>query len=71
MVCHRCRGLMVEEERRDWGEWRGHNGSNLWRCLVCGEVVDLVIIIHRHEMKKARIERQKKPARRETRTIPV
>jgi hypothetical protein len=71
MICHRCQGLMVEEELRDWGGGRGHDCSDSWRCVVCGEVVDPVITINRSEVKKVSVESRKKHARRSARTIPV
>lgn len=69
MTCQRCRGLMVEEELRDWGGGRGPDCSDSWRCLVCGEIFDSVIRTNRSEMKKC--ERKKKHAKRGARNTPV
>jgi hypothetical protein len=45
--CHRCGGLMVCEEFYDphdhfWG----------WRCILCGEIIDQVILENRQCAKK-------------------
>lgn len=40
--CHRCGGLMVEEQVYEVG-------SVNWRCVSCGERIDPVILTHRQE----------------------
>ena len=51
MVCMRCRGLMVPHpvSERD-----GHQTNTrwvrqpmMWRCLICGDRIDTVILAHR------------------------
>jgi len=71
MICHRCQGLMVEEELRDWGGGRGHDCSESWRCIVCGEIVDAVIRTNRNEVKKVSFGRRKKQTRHRARAIQV
>ena len=47
MRCQRCHGLMVPdfiEERPE--QWVLHCVS-AWRCVVCGEVIDPVIVANR------------------------
>ncbi|MBU6481120.1 MAG: hypothetical protein KGS09_11320 [Nitrospirae bacterium] len=45
--CHRCGGLMVSEFSAD-------TGTVEWRCVMCGERVDQVILAHRqhHEARQ-------------------
>jgi late competence protein required for DNA uptake (superfamily II DNA/RNA helicase) len=51
MKCHRCNGSMVYEKFcSEEGEFFG------WRCLVCGEVIDQLILENRYGQK------QEKPA---------
>jgi hypothetical protein len=50
MKCHRCKGSMVYETfYTAEGEFFG------WRCIVCGEVIDQVILENRygHKSEKA------------------
>jgi hypothetical protein len=46
MKCHRCKGSMVYE--KFYGEEGEFSG---WRCLVCGEVIDQVILENRYGHK--------------------
>jgi hypothetical protein len=42
MICHRCGGRMVAEKFYDInGIFHG------WHCLICGEILDPVILLHR------------------------
>ena len=40
--CGRCGGLMVREYVSDLND-------DCWKCVVCGERVDLLILAHREE----------------------
>lgn len=40
--CHRCGGLIVCETIYGIGE-----KCTSWRCLLCGDVIDVVILVHR------------------------
>lgn len=43
--CHRCRGAMAYEKiYSSHGEYWG------WKCLICGEIVDPVILKNRQAM---------------------
>ena len=44
--CHRCGGFMVPVEIRE---------ANVegWRCIMCGEHIDMLILEHRRQMKAA------------------
>jgi len=45
MKCHRCNGSMIYERfYSEEGECTG------WRCLVCGDIVDEVILKNRFGM---------------------
>jgi len=47
MKCHRCNGSMVYEHfYSEEGECLG------WRCIVCGEVIDHVILENRYGQKR-------------------
>ncbi len=42
MRCHRCQGIMIYE--KFYGDCEHFFG---WRCVVCGEIVDQVILENR------------------------
>ena len=49
MKCDRCNGSMVFEHfYSEEGEFRG------WRCIICGEIIDQVILENRsgHELEE-------------------
>lgn len=46
-ACHRCGGFMVPVEIRE-------ANTMGWRCVMCGEHVDPLILEHRRKMKEAR-----------------
>jgi hypothetical protein len=49
MMCHRCRGLLIEEHCYDLLD---HEISlRAWRCISCGNIVDSVILKNRREQK--------------------
>jgi len=48
--CHRCRGAMVYDkfyglQEQFWG----------WKCLICGEIVDPVILENRQLMRAGQV----------------
>ena len=47
MNCPRCTGLMVRDDFLDLQYEVGECGFVAWRCLICGEVLDPVILKHR------------------------
>jgi len=47
MQCPRCKGLMVDDWFQDIRDDTGHRYFQGKRCLVCGEVVDPVILHNR------------------------
>ncbi len=42
--CHRCGGFMVREEIREVNQVG-------WRCVMCGEHIDPLILEHRRKMR--------------------
>jgi hypothetical protein len=50
MKCHRCRGAMVYDTfYGSQGQFRG------WKCLICGEIVDPVILENRQLMQAGQV----------------
>ncbi|MCI0527102.1 MAG: hypothetical protein L0Y56_06625 [Nitrospira sp.] len=47
IFCQRCQGLMVKDHFIDLLDDTGKIQFLGWRCLVCGEVVDPVILFNR------------------------
>ena len=47
MKCYRCNGFMVYE--RFYGE---EGAFAAWRCVVCGEIIDHVILKNRYGQKQ-------------------
>ena len=48
MRCSRCGGLMALEKFEVFGLGSYGNEFSGWRCINCGEIVDLVIDAQRH-----------------------
>ncbi len=44
MKCHRCKGPMICEKFYD-----GNEEFFGWRCIVCGEIIDDVILKNRYQ----------------------
>jgi hypothetical protein len=49
----------------------GHNNVHAWRCVVCGEIVDLVIVQNRMGLKDKRLARRQKSPRQTVFKVPV
>ena len=47
MQCFRCDGLMIVEQFQDVADDTGQNYFNGFRCLVCGEILDPMILMNR------------------------
>ncbi len=50
MRCHRCGGAMTYE--KFYGICEHFHG---WRCIVCGEIVDQIILENRNDFRESRI----------------
>jgi len=49
MKCRRCNGSMVLEQfYSEQGDFFG------WRCIICGDIIDQVILENRHGRKDER-----------------
>jgi hypothetical protein len=48
MKCPRCTGLMMRDSYLDLEDEAGQYWFVAWRCLICGEVLDPVILKHRN-----------------------
>lgn len=57
MKCYRCGGMMVHETVYSKAEQ-----LRIWRCILCGEYIDPVIIENRQYQKTIRENSRKKKA---------
>ncbi len=58
MKCTRCGGYMFKDEFRQWGKVYTY-----YRCVLCGELVDPIIIQNRMEaVKDKKPEKEAKPS---------
>lgn len=46
MTCPRCRSAMFEEVFEDYGDISGCYAFTGWHCLICGTIIDEVILGH-------------------------
>jgi hypothetical protein len=60
MTCTRCDGLMVLERFEDIKDDTGQINFHAWHCLVCGEILDEVIITNRSNHQKPMPHRNRK-----------
>ncbi len=63
MNCPRCHGLMAVDWFHDIQDDTGQNYFKAWRCMVCGEVLDPVILRNRTTKPAVLIGRQRRRAR--------
>jgi hypothetical protein len=71
MNCSRCRGLMHAEEFRDWQCGIGMDRFRALRCLVCGEIVDSVIVQNRLNTPQGKILSCRRRVRRRATVLAV
>jgi hypothetical protein len=57
MKCPRCAGLMMQDDFLDLQDEAGQCRFVAWRCLICGEVLDSVILKHRGTIPAPMIDR--------------
>jgi hypothetical protein len=57
MKCYRCGGMMIYEKVYSEAEQLG-----IWRCILCGEYVDPVILENRQYQKTIRENSRRKKA---------
>jgi hypothetical protein len=63
--CPRCKSIMVKDVFEDMGDDTGTLWFNGWRCVICGEILDPVIVRNRETRPSPLIgrARQKVPTR--------
>jgi len=60
--CRRCGGLMCPEDLFEEPKTSRQDGVGAWRCIVCGEIIDQVIVLNRCGLREQRhVRREKKP----------
>ncbi len=47
MTCQRCGGMMIIDLCCDMLDGTGELCVEVWRCLLCGEIIDPVIVANR------------------------
>jgi hypothetical protein len=62
MRCPRCKGMMVTERFQDLQDDTGQIHFHGLRCLVCGEILDPVIVKNRQHPPVRRRRRKLLPA---------
>jgi hypothetical protein len=60
MNCPRCNGLMLVERFQDVWDDAGDIHFNALHCLVCGEIIDPVIMANRQNQMKPLANRNRK-----------
>jgi hypothetical protein len=71
MTCHRCHGLMCPVDVLVGVSGSGHDSVCGWRCVACGEIIDLVIVQNRIRMKDQRFVRRERKPRQSVRRVPA
>lgn len=61
MNCPRCTGLMIHDDYFDLQDEAGLCTFAAWRCLICGEVLDPVILKHRRSPPSPMVDRARPP----------
>lgn len=59
MPCGRCKGLMVCEQICDMNGTGGDLCMDGYRCLLCGDLVDAVILKNRQQVAAVNVSKQK------------
>jgi uncharacterized Zn finger protein len=60
MGCPRCRGEMAYEVFQDMQDDTGNISFYGWRCIICGEILDSVIVSNRKNRPEPLINKNKK-----------
>lgn len=61
MNCPRCNGCMMQDDFLDIQDETGQCRFVAWRCLICGEVLDPVILKHRSSPPEPMVDRARLP----------
>ena len=46
MKCLRCQSVMIKEVFEDYGDVQGAYAFTGWHCMICGAIIDPVILSH-------------------------
>ncbi|MBI4401828.1 MAG: hypothetical protein HY581_09380 [Nitrospirae bacterium] len=60
MECPRCKGAMVEDVFEDLRDDTGSLNFTGWRCIICGEILDPVIVTNRESRPEPLLGRARK-----------
>ncbi len=60
MECPRCQGKMVYEIFEDLQDDTGHINFDGWRCVICGEILDPLILSNRQARRGPMVARNRK-----------
>jgi hypothetical protein len=60
MDCPRCHGKMVYEVFEDLQDDTGRINFDGWRCVMCGEIVDPIILSNRQLRRGPMVARNRK-----------
>jgi hypothetical protein len=71
MSCHRCHGFMCPVDLLDRVSGSGDDSFRAWRCVACGEIIDLVIVRNRNCASDQRFVRRQKKPRQLVCTVPT
>lgn len=61
MNCPRCNGYMMHDDYLDLQDQTSQCRFSAWRCLICGEVLDPVILKHRSSPPEPMVGRARLP----------
>ncbi len=59
MNCSRCSGLMIRDDFLDLKGEAGQGWVVAWRCLICGDVLDRVILANRKTPAEPMVDRRR------------
>lgn len=60
MECPRCQGSMVYEVFEDLRDDTGQLNFQGWRCIICGEILDPIILSNRQSRRGPMVARNRK-----------
>ena len=61
MKCPRCAGLMTRDDCHDLDDRGGEGRFVAWHCLICGEILDPLILQHRRSPPERQVDRARLP----------
>jgi hypothetical protein len=62
--CERCSGLLYWTELREWDGSRGQDSHGALQCILCGNVIDPVIVKNRQRTVASLRQSARSPSRR-------